>query len=220
MPRPRLTRERILKAAVSVADSDGLDALTMRRLGSELGVEAMSLYKHVANKDEILDGIVDAVVSEIELPVPGSDWKVAMRSRAHSAREVFARHSWAVGLYESRGQSGAAVLRYVDATLGTLRAGGFTVESAAHAFWILDCFVYGQVVQESAITFGASADMVEADESPLDQMMVSEMPHLVEMAMYAQQVNFTTIGEFEIGLDLILDSLEAMAGNDSQLPEL
>ncbi|MDH4346421.1 MAG: TetR family transcriptional regulator, partial [Thermoleophilia bacterium] len=112
-PRRPLTKERVLRAAVELADRDGLGALTMRRLGSELGVEAMSLYKHVANKEEILDGIVELVVGEIEIPSEGADWKEAMRRRAISAREVLNRHSWAIGLLEARGSMGPTALRYL-----------------------------------------------------------------------------------------------------------
>jgi len=157
-PRPRLNRERILRAAIDVADNEGLDALTMRRLGAQLQVEAMSLYKHVANKDEILDGIIDQVIAEIELPAAGSDWQEAMRQRARSAREVFVRHSWAVGLYEKRDNAGPGVLGHVNDTIGILRSAGFPIEEAAHAFWILDCFIYGQVVMESSFSFEGEPD--------------------------------------------------------------
>ena len=150
-PRPPLTRERVFQAAVDLADRDGLGALTMRRLGAELGVEAMSLYKHVANKEEILDGIVEVVVGEIETPREGADWKEAMRRRAISAREVLGRHSWAIGLLEARGSTGPKALRYLDAILGNLRSAGFSIENAVHAFWLLDSFVYGQVIQETSL---------------------------------------------------------------------
>ncbi len=206
--RPRLTRERILQAAVDVADRDGLDALTMRRLGSELQVEAMSLYKHVANKDAILDGIIGHVVSEIEVPPLGTDWKDAMRQRAHSTREVFARHSWAVGLYESRNSSGPAVLGYLDATVAILRSAGFSIEHAAHAFWVLDCFIYGQVVMESSLSFESSAEMAASTDTGLEKMADSEHPHLAELAAHALKVDFTTQRQFELGLELILDALD------------
>ena len=147
-PRLPLSRERIIQAAVRLADEVGLDALTMRRLGSELGVEAMSLYKHVANKDAILDGVVDAVIGEIELPEIDAEWRSAMRRRAASAREVLTRHSWAIGLMESRAATGPATMRYMNAIIGNLRTAGFSIENAAHAFWLLDSFVYGHVIQE------------------------------------------------------------------------
>lgn len=212
LSRPRLSRERILRVAVDVADSEGLDALTMRRLGTELGVEAMSLYKHVANKDAILDGIIDQVIAEIELPTEGPDWKAAMRQRARSARTVFRRHSWAVGLYETRGNSGPSVLRYLDATIGSLRSGGFSLENAAHAFWILDCFIYGQVVMESGFNFESSAELTASPDNSLEALSTSEHHHLAALADHAQTEDFTTTGEFERGLELILDSLEPLAG--------
>ena len=157
-PRRRrpLTRERVLRAAVALADRHGVESLTMRRLGGKLGVEAMALYKHVANKDEILDGIAELVVGEIEIPAAGSEWRTAMRQRAVSARRVLKRHPWAIGLMESRGSSGPATLRYVDAVLGTLRGGGFSVEMATHAFWLLDSYVYGHVIQEISLPIGTS----------------------------------------------------------------
>ena len=127
----------------------------MRRLGAELGVEAMSLYKHVANKEEILDGVVELVVGEIAIPGEGSHWKDAMRQRAISAREVLASHSWAIGLLETRGSMGPAAMRYLDAILGNLRSAGFTIENAVHAFWLLDSYVYGHVIQETTLSRGA-----------------------------------------------------------------
>lgn len=191
-----------------MADTDGLDALTMRRLGTELGVEAMSLYKHVANKDAILDGIIDQVIAEIDLPTDGPDWKSAMRERAHSARDVFRRHSWAVGLYETRENDGPAVLRYLDATIGSLRSAGFTLENAAHAFWVLDCFIYGQVVMESSMAFESSADLTASSDDSLQVLASSGYTHLGALAAHAQKVDFTTTDEFERGLELILDAVE------------
>jgi len=157
-PRLPLSKERILQVAVDVSDRDGLAALTMRRLGAELGVEAMSLYKHVANKEEILDGIVELVVGEIEIPSDGAAWKEAMRRRAISAREVLSRHSWAIGLLEARGSKGHTALRYLDAILGNLRSAGFSIEDAAHAFWLLDSYVYGHVIQESSLPMSTSEE--------------------------------------------------------------
>lgn len=201
-PRPPLTRDRVLQAAVAVADREGLNALTMRRLGAELGVEAMSLYKHVANKDGVLDGIVELVIGKIAIPSPGEPWKRAMRRRAISAREVLRRHSWAIGLLEARGSTGPAALRYLDAILGNLRAAGFSVENAAHAFWVLDSYVYGQVVQELSLPVGSSEESLLAGETK------GEYPHLVEVAEHARTAGYTVDGEFEYGLDLILDALE------------
>ena len=141
--RVPLSRERVLSAAVSLADEDGIEALTMRELGLRLGFEAMSLYNHVANKDDILDGMVDLVVSEIDLPSDTVDWKEAMRRRAISAQSVFSRHPWASALIDSRESSGPARLRYFDWMIGTLRRAGFTLEMTAHALSVLDSYIYG-----------------------------------------------------------------------------
>ena len=209
--RTPLTRERVLQAAIDLADRYGLDALTMRRLGADLGVEAMSLYKHVANKDEILDGIVELVVGEIEVPEEESDWKEGMRRRAMSARDVLGRHSWALGLFESRGAMGPALMRYVNAVLGNLRAAGFSIENAVHAFWMLDCYVYGQVLQEANLPFGSAAESAASEEPVPRDMTSSEYPHLIEVAEHALRFDYGVDSEFEFGLDLILDALEGSA---------
>ena len=127
----------------------------MRRLGAELGVEAMSLYKHVANKEAILDGVVELIVGQIEIPSQETPWKKAMRRRAVSARGVLAGHSWAIGLLETRGSMGPATMRYLNAILGNLRSAGFSIEDAVHAFWLLDSYVYGHVIQETTLVTGA-----------------------------------------------------------------
>lgn len=208
-PRPPLTRDRILRAAVGLADREGLGALTMRRLGAELGVEAMSLYKHVANKEEIIDGIVEIVLGEIEITDGDGDWKGMMRRRATSAREVLGRHSWAIGLLESRGVSGPAVMRYLDVVLGTLRAAGFSVEDAAHAFWLLDSYVYGHVVHESSVLSGGADEPDGSAGSVLEATRTDAYPHLVEVAQDAVRSAYSIDREFEFGLELILDALDA-----------
>lgn len=206
--RPPLSRERVVRAAVDLADRDGLGALTMRRLGAELGVEAMSLYKHVANKEEILDGIVDLVVGEIEIPDEGAHWKEAMKRRAMSAREVLSRHSWAIGLLEARGSTGPAALRYVDAILGNLRSAGFSIENTAHAFWLLDSYVYGHVIQETSMPINTSEETTDSTGSVLEQDTIDDYPHLVEIGEHAQRSAFSFDREFEFGLDLILEALD------------
>jgi AcrR family transcriptional regulator len=209
--RPPLTRERVLEAAVDLADRDGLGALTMRRLGAELGVEAMSLYKHVANKEEILDGIIELVIGEIEIPNNGAHWKEAMRRRAMSAREVLSRHSWAIGLLENRGSTGPAALRYLNAILGNLRTAGFSIENAAHAFWLLDSYVYGHVIQETSMPISTSEETIDSTGSILEQDTIDEYPNLVEIGEHAQRSAFSFDSEFEFGLDLILDALDQTA---------
>jgi len=209
---PPLTKTRVLQAAVDLADSEGLDALTMRRLGAKLGVEAMSLYKHVANKDEILDGIVELVVGGIEIPSGEADWKEAMRRRATSAREVLSRHSWAIGLLEARGSTGAAGQRYLDAILGNLRSAGFSIQNAAHAFWLLDSYVYGHVIQETSLRFSTPEEMTDSTRSDPEQITTNEYPHLVELEEHALTSDeFSLDSEFEFGLELILDALERTA---------
>jgi AcrR family transcriptional regulator len=211
--RPRLTRERVLRAAVDVADRDGLGALTMRRLGAELGVEAMSLYKHIATKAEILDGILELIVGEIEIPSEGAEWKEAMRRRAVSARAVLVRHAWAIGLLEARGSQGEAPLRYLDAILGNLRSAGFSIEDAAHAFWLLDSFVYGHVIQETSLRITTSEETTESAGSILERITIDEYPHLAEVGEHARAHGYSFDGEFEFGLELILDAL-ARRGKD------
>ena len=213
-PRPSLTKERVLQAAVDLADRDGLGALTMRRLGAELGVEAMSLYKHVANKEEILDRIVELVVGEIEIPNEGADWKEAMRRRAISARAVLSRHSWAIGLLETRGATGHTAVRYLDAILGNLRSAGFSIENAAHAFWLLDSFVYGHVIQETSLPFGTSKEMIESRGSIREQITTDEYPHVAEIGEHALRSGYSVDREFEFGLELILDALGEHGGRD------
>jgi AcrR family transcriptional regulator len=207
--RTPLTRERVLAAAVAVADQVGLESLTMRRLGQHLGVEAMSLYKHVANKDEILDGIVDIVIGEIDLPSAQADWRSAMRQRAVSARQVLASHPWAIGMMESRSTMGPAAMRYIDAVIGSLRAGGFSVEMAAHAFLLLDSYIYGFVVQEMGFSLDSPESPGEAAEATLQALPADQFPHLTEMAAeYATQPGYNYSDEFDFGLDLILNGLQ------------
>ena len=182
-PRVPLSRERVLRAAVTRADERGLKSLTMRSLGEAVGVEAMSLYNHVANKDDLLDGMVDLVFSEIQLPTSGGDWKTAMRQRAISAREALARHPWALGLMESRTSPGPAALRHHDAVLGCLRNGGFPVELAAHAFSALDSYIYGFVLQEANLPFDTAEETAEVAQMILQQLPADQYPHLTELTI-------------------------------------
>src|SRR6266849_8799761 len=148
--RTPLSRERVLRAAVAFADESGIATLSMRKLGEALGVEAMSQYNHVANKDDLIAGMVDRVFSEVGLPSGGTEWKAAMRRRAISARAVLSCHRWAIGLMESRTSPGPATLRHHDAVIGSLREGGFSIEMAAHAFSVLDSYIYGFALQRRA----------------------------------------------------------------------
>jgi AcrR family transcriptional regulator len=204
-----LNKDRVLRAALGLADKNGIESLTMRRLGEKLGVEAMSLYNHVANKDEILDGMVDAVFSEIDMPASETGWRTAMRRRATSAREALTRHSWAIGLMESRSNPGPATLRHHDWVIGSLRRAGFSIAMAAHAFSVLDGYIYGFTLQELSLPFRTSEELEEVAESIFSQLPADEYPYFTEMAMeHALKPGYDYGDEFEFGLDLILDGLE------------
>jgi len=208
-PRLPLTRERVLAAAVALADRGGIESLSMRKLAQELGVEAMSLYHHVANKDDILDGLVDVVFGEIDLPTGEDGWKAAMRRRAISAREALRRHPWATGLMESRPTPGAANLRHHDAVLGVLRGAGFSVELAAHAYSLLDSYIYGFALQEASLPFHTPEEAAEVAQAIMAKFPASEYPHLTEIAVdHVLQPGYDYGNEYLFGLDLILDGLE------------
>jgi AcrR family transcriptional regulator len=208
--RVPLSKERILQAAIDVADREGLQALTMRRLGAALGVEAMAVYKHVSGKEDILDGMVELVVSLIEVPGHGMDWRDAMRRRATSARDVLSRHAWAIGLLDSRRSMGPNQLQYVDSILGTLRLAGFSIDDAAHAFSLLDSYVYGHVVQEMSWS-GRSEPTEPPELAPESVISSTDYPHLAEMTAHAAGGTFSFEGEFAHGLDVILSALEPKA---------
>ena len=208
-PRIPLSRERVLRAAVALADESGIGSLSMRKLGDALGVEAMSLYNHVANKDELLDGMIDVVFSEIDLPSGGADWKTAMRRRAVSARQALSRHRWAIGLMESRTSPGPATLRHHDAVIGSLRGAGFSIAMAAHAFSVLDSYIYGFALQEANLPFGTAEETAEVAQMILAQFPLDEYPHLTELTVeHVLQPGYDYGNEYEFGLDLILDGLE------------
>jgi AcrR family transcriptional regulator len=208
--RTRLSRERVLGAAVAFADERGIESLSMRKLGEVLGVEAMSLYNHVANKDQLLDGMVDIVFSEVGLPAGDVDWKTAMRGRAVSARRVLSTHRWAIGLMESRTSPGPATLRHHDAVIGCLRGAGFSVAMAAHAFSLLDSYIYGFALQEATLPFDTVEQTAEVAEMILSSLQPDEYPHLTELAVeHVLQPGYSYGNEFEFGLDLILDGLDA-----------
>ncbi|HEX2074429.1 MAG TPA: TetR/AcrR family transcriptional regulator [Geodermatophilus sp.] len=209
--RAPLTRERILEAAVALADESGIESLSMRKLGSAMGVEAMSLYNHVANKDDLLDGMIDVVFAEIDLPSAEDHWRTSMRERAISVRRVLSRHRWAIGLMESRTSPGLATLRHHDAVLGCLRAGGFTVAQAAHAFSALDSYVYGFALQEKGLPFDTPEETAELAQVMLAQFPADTYPHLFEFtAEHVMKPGYDYGDEFEFGLDLILDGLERL----------
>jgi AcrR family transcriptional regulator len=206
--RTRLTRDRVLQAAVALADEIGPDAFSMRRLAQELGVVPMALYKHVANKEELLDGMVDVVFGEIDSPSPDGDWKAELRRRAISAREALKRHRWAIGLMEAR-SPGPANLRHHDAVMGCLRGAGFPFETAIHAYSVQDAYIYGFALQEKTLGFEAPHDAGDAVQRRAEAIgEVAPYPHLAEIAMKLPEVGYDPAAEFAWGLDLLLDGLE------------
>ncbi|MFD3912155.1 TetR/AcrR family transcriptional regulator [Streptomyces sp. NPDC058603] len=211
-PRETLTRQRVLRAAVELADIGGLETLSMRKLGEAVGVEAMSLYNHVANKEDLLDGMIDLVFGEVELPTPGDEWRQAMRQRAMSMRHVLSRHRWAIGLMESRSHPGPATLRHHDAVLGCLRQGGLSLALTAHAVSALDSFIYGFALQEKALPFDTRDGTAELAESIMGGFGDGEYPYLTEIATaHVMRPGYAYGDEFEFGLDLILDGLRQAA---------
>jgi AcrR family transcriptional regulator len=218
--RAPLSRQRVLRGAVAVADASGIGALTMRSLARELGVKPMSLYYYVASKDEILDGLVDLVFSEIELPSAAGDWQSEMRRRAISTRRVLRRHSWAIGLMQSRANPGPATLLHHDATIGTLRGAGFSVGATAHAYALLDSYVYGFALQEASLPF--NRDTVAGITQPIShQILAGQYPHFVEMAtQHTLQAGYDFGNEFEIGLTIILDALERSIPRNQEHPAI
>jgi AcrR family transcriptional regulator len=210
-PRSRttpLSRAAVLRAAVQVADEHGVAAVSMRAVAQRVGVEAMSLYHYVRSKDEIIDGLVDLIFAEIRLPVPGQDWRAAMRDRAASARTVLGRHVWAVSLMDSRLSPGPAMLRHHDAVLGCLRAAGFDLAGAASAFSLIDSYVYGFVIQEASLPFTNADERETVTAALLEQLPADEFPHLTAMAVHTLQSGYTYADEFTTGLDLILNGLQ------------
>ena len=215
--RTPLNRERVLRAAVAFADESGIATLSMRKLGEVLGVEAMSLYNHVASKGDLLDGMIDLVFSEIDLPSGAAGWKTAMRQRAASARQVLSHHRWAIGLMESRSSPGPATLRHHDAVIGCLREAGFPVALAAHAFAVLDSYIYGFALQEATLPFDTGRETSELAQAILAPFPVGEYPHLAELTFeHVLKPGYDYGSEYEFGLDLILDGLDIALDKASQ----
>jgi len=200
----------VLRAALVLADTGGIESLTMRKLGQELGVEAMSLYHHAANKDNFPDGIVDLVFGEITLPLDGAAWKPAMRWRAFSARDALLRHPWATSLMQSRTKPGAATLRHHDSVLGSLRKADFSLVMAAHAVSVIDGYLYGFALQQANMLLRTPEQVAEVGEHMLRQM-ADEYPHLAEIITdHAMKPDYDYGDEFEFGLDLVLDAVERL----------
>jgi AcrR family transcriptional regulator len=209
--RAPLNRDRILKAALGLADRKGIDGLSMRRLGQALGVEAMSLYNHVTDKEDVLDGLVDIVFTEIELPCETGDWKEAMRRRAISALASLTRHRWAVGLLESRVRAGPANLHHHDSVLRCLREAGFSLPMAAHAYSVLDSYIYGFALQQATLPFDTGEQAAAMAEGLMRQFASGAYPYMTEIATeLVMKPGYSYAVEFEFGLDLILDGLERL----------
>ncbi|MBA4246802.1 MAG: TetR family transcriptional regulator [Microbacterium sp.] len=206
-----LSKARVVAEAVRLADREGVHGLSMRRLATELGAGAMSLYHYVASRDELLDAMVDVVFDEIELPSDDTDWQSAMRLQAHSAREALARHPWAIGLMESRTTPGPANIRHREAFTACLRKAGFSIVMATHANWLLNSYVYGYALQEASLPFDSADGLAEMTESVyLPQLPVDEFPYLYESAVTLASTGYDPAYEFAFGLDLILSGLEPL----------
>lgn len=214
-PRP-LERSRIVARAVRLADEHGLDAVTMRRLASSLGVQAMSLYHHVPNKDALLAAMLDHFYERMDLPEEGDEWKEALRARATAMREAFLRHPWALALVDAGTDPGPAALRHTDTLLGTLRGAGFSVAMTAHATAVFDAFVYGFAVQERNLPSRADQDVVDVAAGVLASAPRGAYPHLEEFAVeHVFQPGYAFGDEFSFGLALVLDGIERAAAEEA-----
>ncbi|HEV2218076.1 MAG TPA: TetR/AcrR family transcriptional regulator C-terminal domain-containing protein [Candidatus Dormibacteraeota bacterium] len=214
---PNLSRERVLRAAIALADREGIESVTMRRLAEKLGAGAMSLYYHVPNKDALLDGMVDIVFSEIELPPANEEWKSALRRRAVSTRQALTRHPWAVGLMEATKAPGPADLRLHDAVLGCLRRAGFSVAMAVQAYSVQDAYIYGFALQEKALPLGGREGFAKAARKRVREVetrlqdVARLYPNLAEVVGgYIAEHGYSAAEAFEVGLDVILDGLERL----------
>jgi AcrR family transcriptional regulator len=210
--RPPLTRQRVLDAAMALADRIGIEALTIRKLAAELDVKPMAIYHHVPSKDAILDGIVDMVFDEIALPPDDVDWRDAIRIRCVAAREVLGRHPWAPPLMESRTSPGPATLHHHDAVLGCLRRGRLSWSLTAHAYAVLDSYLYGFALQEANLPFDDEQQAGEVSESIIQPLSPEDYPHLVAFtAEHVLQPGYDFGHSFEFGLDLLLDGITRAA---------
>jgi AcrR family transcriptional regulator len=213
--REPLSRNRVLAGAIAVADTGGITALTIRTLAQELGVKPMSVYHYVSNKDEIVDGIVDLVYGQIDLPQPGGDWRTEMRRRAHSARRVLAEHPWATALLQSRLHPGPATLRHHNAFIATLRAAGFSMTLTAHAYALIDSYVFGFALSETALPIHGPGTVADTAASMMEQFFDADAyPDLLDFTReHVMQPGYDFGKEFDFGLDLILDGIGAAAGS-------
>ena len=206
-----LSKQLVVAEALRLADGEGVDGLSMRRLARDLGAGAMSIYHYVASKDELLDAMIDIVFAEIDLPPADLDWQAAMRLRAVSARQVLARHQWAIALMESRTTPGPANLRHREAVIACLRRAGFPIVMATHANWLLDSYVYGFALQEASLPFDSAGELADLTEDVyLPQIPSDDFPYLHESAAALMADGSEPADEFIFGLDLILAALESL----------
>ncbi len=204
----RLTRAGIVAAAVELADAQGLAALSMRSVAQRLGVTPMSLYNHVAHKEELLDDMVEAVFAEFYAPVPGAEWRSELRRRALTAREALKRHPWAIGLMDSRRNAGYETLVHHDAVIGCLREAGFSLALTGHAFAVLDAHLYGFLVQELSMPFQPGQDLADLGHQIMAALPAGRLPYFREFTLkHALRPGYDFGEEFEVGLDLVLDGL-------------
>jgi AcrR family transcriptional regulator len=205
--RTALRREIVLRAALEMADESGIQGFSLRLLAKRLGVEAMSLYNHVANKDDIIDGMLEIVVGEIRIPEEDEDWRIAMKERALSASLAFRRHPWASALIDSRISSKPAVLRYYNAIIGILCRAGFSLEQSARAFSLLDCYIYGFGIQKSNLSADDDASLEEKAGSYEEMLPDGQYPYLRRIAALASEKGYDQDADFEFGINLILEGL-------------
>jgi AcrR family transcriptional regulator len=213
--RSTLNRAKVFEAAIELADETGIEALTIRRLADKLGVGAMTIYHHVPSKEEIIDGMVEIVFAEIEKPPADVDWKTAIRQRCISARQVLNRHAWAAPLMESRTSPGPANLSHHDAVIGTLRNGGLSIQMTAHAYAVLDSFIYGFAFEEAVLPAGGGEGLAEVAEQIAAHFSADAFPHLAELTFeHVLKPGYSFGDSFEFGLDLIIDGLDRAARED------
>ena len=211
--RKPLSRKRVLRAAMAHADKHGLQELSMRKLAEVLGVAPMALYRHIANKDDLIDAMIDVVFTEIALPPRDAEWRTAMRQRAISVRDALERHRWAIGLMESRTNPGPATLQHHEAVLRCLREAGFSAAMAGHAYSALDSYIYGFALQQASLPFDTGEQAAEVADAILQQFASGEYPYMAEIATeQVMKPGYSYAAEFEFGLDLILDGLEGLHG--------
>lgn len=210
--RTPLTRDRILEAAMGLADRSGIEALTIRRLATELDVKPMTLYHHVDGKEAVLDGMIDLVFTEIALPDQDLPWRDAVRGRCLSARTVLVRHPWSVPLMESRRSPGPATLRHHEAMLAHFLDAGMSLQLTAHAYAVIDSYVYGFAIQEANVPVQGAAGDEDVTRQIAAQFASDEYPHLVRFAAeHVMRPGYRFGDSFEYGLDLLLDGLDAAA---------